>query len=188
MASSETERLSNLVAQLREVYRPRQDGQVKPVKILSLLEEVHNLLRTHLRDRYVQWTQNPGSITVPSSLYVSGISDQLKQVFLNISMNAIEAMAPDGGGLTVDLISSKEGHEVGIRFQDTGPGIPAEEISRLFEPFYTTKTKGLGLGLSICYDIVQRHGGNITAESQPGQGAIFTVWLPLINAEHPVVS
>jgi signal transduction histidine kinase len=186
MASTETERLSNLVAQLREVYRPRQDGQVKPVQILGLITEVYNLLRTHLRDRHVQWTLSHGNITDPSSLSVNGIADQIKQVFLNIGMNAIEAMPPDGGQLKVDLILSEDGSEVGIKFQDNGPGISPEDLSRLFEPFYTTKTKGLGLGLSICYDIVQRHGGNITAESQPGQGAIFTVWLPLKNPEYPI--
>jgi two-component system NtrC family sensor kinase len=68
---------------------------------------------------------------------------------------------------------------VGVVFRDTGPGIPPEIGTNLFEPFVTTKSSGLGLGLSISYEIIQRHGGRITVDSQPGQGSVFTVWLPL---------
>ncbi len=181
MATSETERLANLVAQLREVYRPRQAGQTTPVQIPALLSDVHKLLGTHIRDRHVQWIQDTANNVDLSRLIVNGNADQIKQVFLNIGMNAIEAILPEGGKLMVDIMLSKDDRQVGVKFQDTGPGIPAEEIPKIFEPFHTTKSKGLGLGLPICYDILQRHNGNITVESQPGQGAVFTVWLPLID-------
>ena len=106
-------------------------------------------------------------------------SQQIKQVFINIVMNAIEAMQPDGGSVTVQTLLSKDGSQAGVRFGDTGPGISPEILQNLFEPFFTTKTSGLGLGLSICYELVQKHNGKITVESKPNEGSVFTVWLPL---------
>jgi two-component system NtrC family sensor kinase len=72
---------------------------------------------------------------------------------------------------------------VAVKFHDSGPGISPEHLERLFEPFFTTKPHGLGLGLAICYEIVQQHGGQITVDSQPGQGATFTVELPLVESD-----
>jgi PAS domain S-box-containing protein len=180
IAYAETDRLSKLVAQLREVYHPIKSNQIKPIGLSNLIREVNILLSTQLKDHNVQWE---AKLKDTDGLKIEGIADQLKQVFLNICLNAIDAMQPTGGELMVDLIVSDDGHQVGARFQDSGPGIVTDEISRLFEPFYTTKEKGLGLGLAICYDIVQRHNGHIDVESQPGQGATFTVWLPLLKDE-----
>jgi signal transduction histidine kinase len=123
----------------------------------------------------VQWESLPGL----KSISVNCVADQIKQVFLNISMNAIEAMQPGGGKLFVDMVLSPPSDQTGIVFRDTGPGITPEIRANLFEPFVTTKSSGLGLGLSISYEIVQRHGGRITVDSLPGQGTVFTVWLPL---------
>jgi two-component system NtrC family sensor kinase len=94
-------------------------------------------------------------------------------------MNAIEAMQTHGGTLSIDMVFPIDRNQVGVKFSDSGPGITAEIMDHLFEPFTTTKESGLGLGLSICYGIIQKHGGQMMAESQPGLGTTFTIWLPL---------
>jgi len=110
---------------------------------------------------------------------VNGLEDQLKQVFINLSLNAADAMQPGGGTLSVRSVLDSQFNHVGITFSDTGSGILEENMAKLFEPFFTTKAAGLGLGLSICNDIVLHHGGRIAVESVPGHGAAFTVWLPV---------
>lgn len=102
--------------------------------------------------------------------------NQVKQVFINIMKNAIEAMADGGGVLTVSTRAAAGG--VMIRVQDTGPGIPKNKLSRLGEPYYTTKTEGNGLGIMMCYKIIQAHGGSLHFDSEPGAGTTVTVTLP----------
>jgi signal transduction histidine kinase len=113
--------------------------------------------------------------------------NQMQQVFTNLIMNAGQAMseANEGGNLTIktELVDDV----LRIAFKDDGPGIPEEHISKVFDPFFTTKErgKGTGLGLSICYGIVNEHGGKLTAASQSGAGATFTVELPLTAGDAP---
>ncbi|MGE5222063.1 MAG: ATP-binding protein, partial [Omnitrophica WOR_2 bacterium] len=181
MASSEAKRISGLVAQLRETYRPGQTGQEQPVDLSQLLGEVQSLLSPHLAHQNVEWLQKTGI----GRMMAWGIPDQIKQVFLNISLNAIEAMQPEGGRLQVGLSiaqSPQEQARVAVSFTDDGPGIAEEYKEQIFEPFFTTKESGTGLGLSICYDIIRRHSGEITVESHPGLGARFTVWLPVLGS------
>ena len=180
MAASETTRLSNLVAQLRELYRPRSGGNRQPVNLLRLIDEVQALVALQVAERHVVWQYAPGGA---EAVVVSGVGDQLKQVFINLAQNAVEAMQPAGGALAVAVALSADERQVGVAFRDTGPGIAPENIQRLFEPFFTTKSTGLGLGLAISHDIVQQHGGRLTVESQVGHGATFTVWLPLSRPE-----
>jgi len=175
MATSEVQRLSNLVSQLRAVYRPGAADQMQAVELSKILDQVHSLVTPHLTKNRVRWEYTEP----PYPLIVSGIPDQLKQVFLNLSLNASDAMQAEGGTLTVSLVTTADGRQVGVMFQDTGPGIDPQDLPDLFDPFFTTKETGTGLGLAICYDIVQKHSGRIEVESQPGQGATFTVWLPL---------
>ncbi len=172
MATSETLRLTNLVGHLRELYRPKVGINKQSNEILDILEEVHSLLIPHLNSARVQWQP----LTGLQRIYMDCVRDQILEVFLNISMNAIEAMQGNGGTLFVDMVRSED--QVGVIIKDTGPGIPEEIAQHIFEPFMTTKASGLGLGLSISYGIVQRHGGQITLENHPGQGATFTIWLP----------
>ncbi len=108
---------------------------------------------------------------------VPGDRNQLQQVFLNLALNACEAMA-GAGRLRVSTAETEEG--VAVRFEDTGCGIDPADIEQIFEPFYTTKEpgKGTGLGLSVSYGIVRRHDGGIKVESRPGLGSTFTVLLP----------
>jgi len=124
----------------------------------------------------------------PSLPDVVGNQDQLMQVFLNIVKNAVEVM-PSGGRLTVvtrmsDLFTSvqadgKKHRLMVVKVSDTGPGIRQEHLQDIFAPFFTTKDKGVGLGLALSYQIVQEHLGTIRVESREGEGATFSVYLPL---------
>jgi signal transduction histidine kinase len=105
----------------------------------------------------------------------------MKQVFLNLIHNAVEAM-PTGGNLSMRTeMRSKDGRNwATVAIHDSGIGISPKDIDRIFEPFYTTRGTrgGTGLGLSVTYGIVADHGGTIEVESRPGEGSTFTVWLP----------
>jgi two-component system sporulation sensor kinase A len=179
MATTETNRLSNLVAQLREIYRPPTHGQSRPVQLPALLSEVQSLLAGYLQEKHVAWELVAPPADLFEGVVIEGVADQLKQVFLNICINAVDAMEPDGGTITISFDRSAEEDKLGICFHDSGPGLTQEVQDKLFEPFTTTKEKGLGLGLVICYDIIQKHNGSIDVESKPGEGAEFTVWLPV---------
>ncbi len=174
LAASEIQRLSELVAQLREVYRPRAAGQMQPCDLATLLEEVRQVIHPHLQHQHVTWELVPCS----EPLRAFGIPNELKQVFINLALNGMEAMQPQGGQIRVRLAENPESHQVGVAFEDRGPGIPPADLPHIFEPLFTTKETGLGLGLSISYDIVQKHNGWIQVENQPDRGAAFTVWLP----------
>ncbi|MHB8108882.1 MAG: [Fe-Fe] hydrogenase large subunit C-terminal domain-containing protein [Syntrophorhabdaceae bacterium] len=101
---------------------------------------------------------------------------QLKQVFLNIMLNAAQAMAGKG---SLAITTSHDGGVITIKIKDTGPGIPPENIGKLFNPFFTTKEKGTGLGLAISYGIVERHSGQIDVETELGKGSTFVISLPV---------
>ena len=104
--------------------------------------------------------------------------ERIQRVFLNIIQNAVAAM-PKGGKLTVGI--SRSGNSVEISFKDSGEGITEENMQKLFTPLFTTKTKGLGLGLAICKQIVESHQGDIVVKSKAGEGALFTVRLPILS-------
>jgi len=128
-----------------------------------------------LEEGKVKWVMDPP----PDGQWVTiGDKDQIKQVFINICTNGIEAMQPDGGQLELVFVQGNpESYEIGVLVRDTGPGISVEYLKRMFEPFQTTKAKGAGLGLAISYEIIQRHHGRLTAQNYD-QGAEFAVWLP----------
>ena len=104
--------------------------------------------------------------------------NQLQQVFVNILINASEAMHQSGRIRVASRRADRTGEQIEVAIADTGPGITPDAVSKLFDPFYTTKSTGTGLGLAVSYGIVQRHGGTIEVESEPGQGATFIVRLP----------
>ena len=117
-----------------------------------------------------------------AAVLVSGIEHQLQQVFLNLFLNARDAM-PRGGWLSV--ATRVEGGRAIAEISDTGSGIPSEQLARIYDPFFTTKVigRGTGLGLSITYGIVREHDGTILCNSAVGQGTRFTLMLPLAVAE-----
>ncbi|MCM0082725.1 ATP-binding protein [Geomonas sp. Red32] len=114
----------------------------------------------------------------PKVALVSGDSGQLHQVFTNLILNAVQAM-PAGGTLTVETLPGLDEETFQVCISDTGVGIPAENVNQIFNPFFTTKTTGTGLGLSVSYGIVKEHGGTIEVTSRPGFGTSFSVILPI---------
>jgi signal transduction histidine kinase len=115
----------------------------------------------------------------PDAPWVNGDAAMLRQVFLNLAINACQAM-PDGGTLRMSCAAAS-GNRVEVRFEDTGVGIPAEHLSRIFDLYFTTKDHGTGIGLSMVYRIVQLHDGEVEVESTKGHGTTFRVLLPRAN-------
>jgi two-component system NtrC family sensor kinase len=118
---------------------------------------------------------------------VEGSEDQLKQAFLNVIINSLEAM-PNGGRLIVSVVSPEAAAPAAatatVRIEDSGEGIPPERMGRLFDPFFSTRAHGTGLGLTIAHRVIQDHGGRIRVESTPGKGTTLTVELPLLPGEN----
>jgi len=115
----------------------------------------------------------------PSVAPIAADASQLEHLFVNLCLNAIQAMNEAGGILTLSCASTNQWLEILV--EDTGCGIAPEAVERMFDPFFTTRANGMGLGLFSCKRIVEEHGGQLTVESQPGEGARFTVLLPVIQ-------
>jgi len=155
----------------------------KPVRVRELIEATLGILQYQLRTNNIQ-VLTEFDPTLPRVL---GDPHQLQQVFLNILSNArqaIEAYKPHGA---IQITTEKSEKGVRILFHDDGPGIAPENLPKIFNPFFTTKEvgKGTGLGLSLSYGIIQEHGGAVTVQSQPGQGATFVIELPAIVEAAP---
>lgn len=184
-AMEEIKRIGRIVRQLLDLYRPAT-ATYGPVDISSLLGRILLLIGKQVRDQRVL-VESDLPVDLP---YIRGRTDELMQVFLNLLVNALDAM-PDGGTLRVWAAlrepqkadtaypspSARLAIVVGVG--DTGCGIAPELQSRIFAPFITTKRDGTGLGLSISSEIIQQHGGRIDLESQPGIGSTFFVMLPV---------
>ncbi|NPC53593.1 GAF domain-containing protein, partial [Corallococcus exiguus] len=120
-----------------------------------------------------------------------GDAEQLKQVLINLVQNAVQALGPQPGRITVRTekperfgdLRSAGGEFVEVRVSDDGPGIPADQQTHIFVPFFTTKQKGTGLGLAICQRIVKNHGGSISVQSKMGEGTTFIIRLPALPSE-----
>jgi PAS domain S-box-containing protein len=177
---AEADRMADLISRLRETYRPATAEQFQLESLNAIIEEVQKLIATHLRRSNV--TCNfLADMRVPR---VPSLRDQLKQVILNLSLNAVEAMSK-GGRLTIQTQNMPQSNEVLVSISDTGAGIEPNDLRRIFDPFFTRKEGGTGLGLFITHEIVQRHQGRIDVESTPGKGSTFKVWLPITRTEIP---
>jgi signal transduction histidine kinase len=166
--------MAALIERLRSAYRPIREKDFHPVPLNNLIEDVYALIGTHMRHKDIAFEFLPDPDLQP----VSGISDQLRQVVLNLFLNAVEVMRP-GGHLTVQTRNLFEQDEVYFSVKDSGPGIEAEILPKIFDAFITSKHTGTGLGLTITHDILEQHRGRISAANDPQGGAIFHVWLPM---------
>jgi PAS domain S-box-containing protein len=180
MLQQQARRAVEIVQNLMYFSRPPTPGKAA----IDLNELVQRTLHLHA------YSLRKSNITVDflaeSSIpSVTGDAHQLMQVFLNLILNSEQAMREvrDRGTLRIRL--EKHDKSVAVTFQDDGPGIPADILPNIFDPFYTTKRpgRGTGLGLSICKAILREHNGNVEAASGPGGGAVFTVTLPLVENE-----
>jgi signal transduction histidine kinase len=167
----ESERLDRLLTTFLDFARPRAP-QYQPVNVGALVEPVIELATHAIGKRPVRIGKQL-STDLP---LITCDPEQIKQVLLNITINAIQAM-PDGGGILVSVRTNST--RVIIEVKDEGTGISSEDLDRIFDPFFTTKDTGSGLGLSVAHQIVTQHGGVLTAGNNPGRGVTFSVSLPI---------
>lgn len=171
VARGEINRLDYIVTQFLQAIRPSVP-QLKLAGLNDVVQKTLELLRPELENRGVSLRAH-----LARQMPLTPIDpEQIQQVLVNLIKNAIQAMTK-GGTLTLQTGEGAEGAWVSVA--DTGGGIPQEQINRIFEPFYTTKEKGSGLGLMIVQRIIRAHGGRIELESRVGRGTTFRLWLPL---------
>jgi PAS domain S-box-containing protein len=168
---SEIRRLDHTVRGFLAAARPMRPN-LQGSDIIKILEETTLLVREELMQNKItiKKSLDPKTPKIMIDEY------QMKQAISNIVKNSVEAM-PHGGILKISLC--QDGDVVKISFEDNGEGIPKEKLPKIFEPYFTTKATGSGLGLMISYRIVKDHGGRIEVESQEGKGTTFTISLPL---------
>jgi len=172
----ETERLNRVVEDFLRMARP-QPSEMKSCQLHEELETIVTLVASDAKVRKVMLVLEPSA----GNPVVRADGEKLRQAFLNIVINALQATPP--GGKVV--ISTGNVHSGGgesfceIGFKDSGTGIEAEALARIFEPFYTTKPDGTGLGLAITRKIIEGHGGTLTVESTVGHGTTVIVRLPV---------
>ncbi len=182
LAQGELGRIARIITRMHDFYRPTR-AELEPTTINHVLMATIELVQTHLRH---------GQVTVATDLaddlpQITAHTDQIRQVFLNLMLNACDAM-PNGGTLRITShlrpAGANQPDSIIVQIADTGVGIAPEHRAHLFEPFYTTKAQGTGLGLAISAHIITQHGGQIEVASEVGLGTTFTVRLPVLAAEH----
>jgi nitrogen fixation/metabolism regulation signal transduction histidine kinase len=172
----ETEGLSTLLTEFRTLSKPMEPS-LSWTKVRELAEEVIAVYRSShpLVEFNIEYINADVAVTVDRR--------RLSQIFTNLIINAIDAM--DGTGsifIRTDVITKRESNYCRLSLRDTGKGIAAEDQSKLFTPYYTSKDSGTGLGLPIVQRIVNEHGGNIWFNSEPGMGATFFIDLPIAQS------
>jgi signal transduction histidine kinase len=174
---AQVQRASTTVRNLLDFTRKDQPVMAA-VSLGELLDKTLKLVSNELSLAKVELQLH----LAPDLPRVNGNPRNLEQVFLNLFLNAVEAM-PQGGKLMV--AGDREQDFARVTVHDTGVGIPADRLDKVFEPFYTTKEagEGTGLGLSVSYGIVEKHGGQIKVDSQLGKGTVFCVLLPIREEE-----
>ena len=170
--AQELERIQTIFRQMLDFYRPVSHDHL-PLDVNALCDGVRILMRKRLQEAgIVLQLQLADSLPTPC-----GDRNQIKQVLLNLILNAAEAARGDAAH--IELATAAQGKTVRITLTDNGSGIAPEHLPRLFEPLFTTKTRGLGLGLAISREIIERHGGKISVASALGTGTTFTITLPV---------
>jgi signal transduction histidine kinase len=178
LALQECHRMKNLVANLKDFYRP-STGKHDPVNIHEVIDGLLLISKKDYQTRKITVVKKYGD-NIP---HIRAVADQVKQVFLNLLNNASDACEGNGA---ITISTETKGQEIGIHIEDNGIGIDPKYMDQIFEPFFTTKStlKGTGLGLPVSYGIVQKHGGRIEVESEPGKGSKFSVFLPIAGIAH----
>ena len=174
-AMDQADRTSEIVKNLLEFSRASHP-RMETVSLEELVDKTTRLIGNEMRLHNIRLLKQ----VVPGLPQIYLDKGGVQQVLLNLFMNAIQAM-DDGGTLQVTVAQAPSGHEIRIDVADTGPGIEAEIIDRIFDPFFTTKKEGVGtgLGLSVSYSIIKKHGGRMEVDSTPGQGTRFSIYLPM---------
>jgi two-component system NtrC family sensor kinase len=178
IAQGELGRIARIITRMRDFYRPTR-AELEPTSINDMLMATIELVQTHLRHGQVGV-----AIDLADDLpQIIAHTDQIRQVFLNLMLNACDAM-PNGGTLRITSyarpVRTDQPAGIVVQIADTGVGIAHEHRKHLFEPFYTTKAQGTGLGLAISAHIITQHGGQIEVASEVGIGTTFTVRLPVL--------
>lgn len=170
----EVDRLNRVLEDFLRFARPApvEQGRFSPNKIVA---DVLDLTRQQAMRNQVEV-----EVALDDDIEIHGLGEQVKQALLNLVLNALQAM-PEGGKINISTKILE--HEIMIRVQDNGPGIAREDQERIFNPFVTTRDSGTGLGLAITQRIVHGHEGHIELHSQPGEGASFTIYLPLATKD-----
>jgi two-component system, sporulation sensor kinase E len=173
VARSEVNRLDSIVTQFLKAIRPSR-AQLRPENVNTIVEEAVRFFAPELQDREIVVEQE-----LRSDLPLLQLDrDQLKQAFYNVIKNSLQAVSRHG---TLRIRTNMDDTHVSIRFSDTGGGMSPESLSRVFEPYFTTKPSGTGLGLLIVRRIVREHGGELFIESSEGKGLTVTIRLPYID-------
>lgn len=170
----ETERCGNIVKNLL-LFSKKQVVDFGMVPVQQIVEKAERLMKHHFQMTNVQFQ----AVYPPGETSFLCDENQIQQALVALFVNAVEAM-PEGGNLRVEIHLDEKNDMVIMKIQDTGIGIPEEDVLRVFEPFFSTKRngQGVGLGLSVVYGIVDRHGGRISVESKVGKGTTFTLVFP----------
>lgn len=181
----EAERANGIIEELMDLTRPRAP-ELSEVNLARVLNDIVLFQKEACRGKDIRFSLHLD----PSIPPILGDGNLLTRLFLNLIKNAGEAIEKKGQvqvftKVVSDYHLTKPGEKptplIVVEVRDTGRGIPAEQIDRIFTPFYTTKSKGSGLGLAICQKIVSEHRGFLKVESTPGQGTVFAVFLPFLR-------
>jgi len=172
IVGGEVERINHIVQQLLDFSKP-VPPKLQPVQINNILDETLEFLNSDLIERHIEVTKDYDAFTT-----IQGDPQQLKQVFLNLFLNSLQAM--NGSG-KLNISTTQADSNLTITIQDNGEGMTQQTLDRLFEPFYTTKSTGTGLGLSVVKGIIDEHGGSVQVESNDQKGTKVKVNLSLID-------
>jgi two-component system, NtrC family, sensor kinase len=188
LALKEVDRICGLINDLLSFARPSKPNVV-PENINDVVDNIARILETQAKEKNVVIARDFGD-NLPK-VWID--KEQMKQVFMNLILNAIQAMQ-DGGSIGISTRAvSRSGTEpsgefVQIEVRDTGVGIPEENVQHIFDPFFTSKDEGSGLGLAVSHQIVQEHGGFVTVESTLGKGTAFFVHVPVSKPLRPAAN
>jgi signal transduction histidine kinase len=186
LALKEVDRICGLINDLLSFARPSRPKVVQE-NINEVVDGITRILETEAKEKNVEITRY-----FAESLPTVWIDrEQMKQVFMNLILNAIQAMKNEGGAILISTRphskdqSGQAGRFIQVEIRDTGVGIPEENLEHIFDPFFTNKDEGSGLGLSISHQIVQEHGGYVTVESKVGKGTAFFINIPVGKPVRP---